>query len=150
VIIVSACLVGLRTRHDGQRLDPCPELVRLVAAGVAILICPEQLGGLSTPREPAEIVGGDGSDVLRGEASVQAIGGRDVTDAYLLGAQETLRIAKMVAAQEAILKDGSPACGSTCIYDGTFTHRIRSGMGVAAALLDREGIRVRKARDLCM
>jgi uncharacterized protein YbbK (DUF523 family) len=102
-----------------------------------IPVCPEQLGGLPTPREPAEIESGDGKSVLEGKTRVLRRDGVDVTEKYLKGARELLRIAKAVGASRAVLKEGSPACG---------TGRIKrrgsdvEGAGVAAALLRREGV----------
>ena len=135
-VLVSACLLGLRTRWDGadRRSESVLEKVR---GRWVIAVCPEQLGGLPTPRPPAEISQGDGQDVLDGQARVVSKDGRDVTENYLRGAHEVLKLADTFAARRAILKDGSPACG-TC--------RIRRagqnvpGLGVTAALLERQGI----------
>ena len=142
MIIVSACLVGLRTRYDGGRLAPDEVLLRLARLGQVIPVCPEQLGGLATPREPAEIVGGDGQAVLLREARVLTRDGRDVTEEYIAGAQEVLRLAQLAGVRRAILKERSPSCGSSCIHDGTFSQKLTSGWGVTAALLRREGIEV--------
>jgi len=118
------------------------ELLRLAAAGELIPICPEQLGGLPTPRSPAEIVGGDGHAVLEGRARVLTQKGQDVTENYLRGAREVLRLASTVQAELVILKERSPSCGVHWIYDGTFTGRIVAGCGVTSALLQREGFAV--------
>jgi uncharacterized protein YbbK (DUF523 family) len=142
VVLVSACLLGLRTRYDGERMDPHPQALRLIESEMAIPICPEQLGGLPTPREPAEIVGGTGIDVLEGRGQVLTVGGLDVTAQYVAGAQEALRIARLLGAHRAVLSQNSPSCGVCGIYDGSFSHRLIEGMGVCAALLDREGIDV--------
>lgn len=139
--LISACLVGCRCRYDGgsKSIDVYE---RLVEQGEAVFVCPEQLGGLSTPRPPAQIVGGTGEDVLDGHARVVTDAGVDVTDEFIRGAEEALRMAKMVGAKEAILKERSPSCGSSMIYDGTFTEGKRPGDGVTAALLKRHGINV--------
>jgi uncharacterized protein YbbK (DUF523 family) len=139
--VISACLVGCHCRYDGgsKTVDP---FVKMVEDGEAVFVCPEQLGGLATPRPPAQIVGGTGEDVLDGNAKVVTDSGVDVTEQFIRGAEETLRMAKLAGAKEAILKERSPSCGSTAIYDGTFTKGKRPGHGVAAALLERNGIRV--------
>jgi uncharacterized protein YbbK (DUF523 family) len=139
--IVSACFAGVHCRFD-QRHCLVEKIHELVQKGEAIPVCPEQLGGLSTPRNPAEIVGGDGDDVLDGKARVIDNQGNDVTEAFLRGAHEALRLAKAVGAKEAILKERSPSCGSNMIYDGTFTGSKKPGVGVTAALYRRHGIRV--------
>ncbi|CCQ92377.1 conserved hypothetical protein [[Clostridium] ultunense Esp] len=147
MILVSACLAGLRTRYDGG--DNLQEKVlQWVREGKAVLACPEQLGGLSTPRLPAEIVGGSGEDVLDGKARVMDMEGNDVTDAFLKGAEETLRIARMYGCKGAVLKESSPSCGSTLIYDGTFSRHKIPGQGVTAALLRRNGVEVFSEKDL--
>jgi uncharacterized protein YbbK (DUF523 family) len=139
--LVSACLIGIHCRFDGKdSLDN--DVQRLVKEGKAVPVCPEQMGGLSTPRLPAEIVGGDGDDVLDGKAKVINIEGEDVTEAFIRGAEEALRAAKSVGATEAILKEKSPSCGSCVIYDGTFKGQKQAGSGVTAALLKRNGIHV--------
>jgi uncharacterized protein YbbK (DUF523 family) len=139
--LVSACLMGVPCRFDGRH-NRIPEVQQLVMEGKAIPVCPEQMGGLSTPRLPAEIVGGDGDDVLDGTAKVINSQGEDVTMAFIRGAEEALRIAKTVGATEAILKERSPSCGSCMIYDGTFQGVKQAGQGVTAALLRRNGIEV--------
>lgn len=139
--IVSACFAGIHCRFDGRhnRID---EILEMIRRGEAVPVCPEQMGGLATPRPPAEIVGGDGEDVLDGKAKVVDNQGRDVTEAFLRGAYEALAVAKAVGAEEAILKERSPSCGSCTIYDGTFSGMKKPGAGVTAALLRRHGIRV--------
>jgi len=140
--LVSACLAGCHCRYDHQAL-PHERMILLVQSGQALPICPEQLGGLPTPRLPAEIVGGDGDDVLDGRARVINQAGADLTEQFLAGAREALRLAQIAGATEAILKERSPSCGSTAIYDGSFSGAKRPGAGVTAALLRRHGIAVR-------
>lgn len=140
--IVSSCLTGIPCRYD-QRHRLIKEIREMVEKGEAVPVCPEQLGGLPTPRNPAEIVGGDGADVLDGKARVVDCEGNDVTEQYLKGAYEALTIAKQVGAEEAILKEKSPSCGSCWIYNGTFQGIKRRGEGVTTALLRRHGFRVR-------
>lgn len=141
-LLVSACLVGERCRYDGGGFDGYPDLRRMVEEGRAIAVCPEELGGLSTPRPPAEIVGGDGTDVWQGRARLVTLEGTDVTEAFLAGAEATARLAREVGATQAILKARSPSCGSHGRYDGTFRGRIVPGMGVTAARLTELGLTV--------
>lgn len=141
MIIVSACLAGELCRWDGNS-DQDPEVVEMVRAGTAVTACPELLGGLPVPREPAEIIGGDGGDVLAGRARIRNRKGEDVTGYFLRGAHEFLRIAKASGARSAILRERSPSCGVCVIPDGSYSRKYRRGPGVTAALLIREGIEV--------
>ncbi|CAB1128057.1 conserved protein of unknown function [Candidatus Hydrogenisulfobacillus filiaventi] len=141
--LVSACLAGMRVRYDG-RDSAAVAWLTAVSRGQAIPLCPEVLGGLDIPREPAEIVGGTGEDVLEGRARVQTQSGRDVTGAFLEGAFRVLGAARALGVTAAVLKSRSPSCGCTAIYDGSFSGRLRPGAGVLAALLQREGIVVQE------
>ena len=137
-VLVSACLVGIHCRFDGsQRLKK--DFLEKLRGSLIVPICPEQLGGLSTPRKPSEIVRGNGFDVLEGRAKVIDSGGYDLTQNFLRGAKETLRIAKMNKIQKAYLKERSPSCGTTQIV---YRKKEKSGSGVTAALLMKEGIDV--------
>jgi len=137
-VLVSACLLGARTRFDGTgKLDEA--LLRRLAGRCMVPVCPEQLGGLPTPRPPSCFAGGDGADVLAGRAKLVDTEGRDVTENFVRGAEETLRIARAVGAHEAYLKARSPACGAGHVYIGT---QLCEGNGVCAALLLRHGFRV--------
>jgi len=129
MIIVSACLAGIRCALDGKD-RACEKVIELVREGKAIPLCPEQLGGLPTPRPAAE---------KRGER-VYRKDGSDVTEEFRRGAEEVLRIAKLVNAEEAIMKARSPSCGSGKIYDGTFQGILIDGDGVCAKLLKENGI----------
>jgi uncharacterized protein YbbK (DUF523 family) len=140
-VLVSACLAGRSCRFDGSA-NPDDAVGRLVAEGRAVLVCPEVDGGLGTPRPPAEIVGGDGADVLAGRARVVTAGGDDVTDAYVAGARRALKAAQEAGARRAILKARSPSCGKGDIYDGSFSRALTAGDGVTAALLAAHGIEV--------
>lgn len=140
-VLVSACLAGRACRFDASAGHD-DEVARLVAEGRAVLVCPEVEGGLGTPRPPAEIVGGDGHDVLAGRARVVTVDGEDVTEPYLEGARRALQTARSAGATRAILKSRSPSCGRGAVYDGSFTLTLREGDGVTAALLEREGIEV--------
>jgi len=136
--IVSACLAGVRCRYDGSD-NLNYEVAELVASGKALPVCPEQLGGLSTPRPPAEINGGDGKTVLKGEARVVTENRDDVTRAYIMGAREALKLAQLVGARKAITKEQSPSCGCRYIYRG---NEVIPGKGVMVALFEKEGIEV--------
>jgi len=107
-----------------------------------VLVCPEVIGGLATPRARAEIVGGNGFDVLDGRAKVMTVHGDDVTAAYLDGARQVLATAEATGAAEAVLQDYSPSCGCRMISDGSFTKNRIEGVGVTAALLIRHELSV--------
>ena len=140
-VLVSACLLGVGCRFDGAaKLNA--EVVRFSETWCLVPVCPEQLGGLSTPRSPAQINSGSGDDVLDGTASVLADDGTDVTAAYMCGARQTLEIARILGATRAMLKEKSPACGVNLVYNNGV---LVEGRGVATALLLREGIRVEAA-----
>jgi len=143
---VSACLVGLDTRLDGRSREFAAVLY-LASHYILVPVCPEQLGGATTPRPAAEIVGGDGAAVLDGAAPVQTEAGADVTDCYLKGARQVLEVARLVGAGSAVLKARSPSCGVGFTYDGTFSHTLRPGSGVTAALLEREGFTLYTEED---
>jgi len=137
-VLVSACLLGLNTRYDAASCE-CQCLRESLAGAWVIPVCPEQLGGLPTPRPPAEIASGDGCAVLEAGARVLAADGRDVTENYVRGAQITARIAELCRARRAFLKEDSPSCGVARIQRGG---KAVQGMGVAAALLARRGVRL--------
>ncbi len=130
-ILVSACLLGLPCRYDGKS-KPCDQLIALAGKHTLIPVCPEQLGGLPTPRPPAEIRG----DRVRTDT------GADVTDAYRLGADCAARVYAINRCDCAVLKARSPSCGRGVIYDGTFSGRLTAGDGVTAAALARAGAAV--------
>jgi uncharacterized protein YbbK (DUF523 family) len=141
MILVSSCLAGLEVRYNGTHsLDN--KIRKLIEENKAISICPELLGGFSTPREPAEIIGGNGEDVLDGKAKVIEKTGRDVTELYIKGAYATLKKAIEVGATIVVLKEYSPSCGSSMIYNGEFKGKKIIGNGVTTALLKRNGLQV--------
>jgi len=144
--LVSACLLGVNCRYDGQN-NLNEKVMELALKGLLIPVCPEQLGGLGTPREPMGIIGGGGAEVLDGKARVINRKNEDVTDNLVRGAEETLKIARSFEVKEAILKARSPSCGCGKIHDGT-SPRLVEGDGVTAALLKREGIRIITEEDL--
>ena len=133
MIIVSACLAGYRCRYDGG-VVPNEEVIDLMKRGEAVPVCPEMLGGLPCPRVPSERTA-DGERVL-------SKSGDDVTEAFMTGALETLRMARLYGCTHAILKAHSPSCGCGLIYDGTFSGKLREGSGVTAELLLENGITV--------
>jgi len=141
MLLISACLAGEKCRYDCKGYDIF-HWRKLVTDGLAIPVCPEVLGGLSVPREPCEIVGGDGFDVLAGKARVVTAQGVNMTEAFLRGAFEVLKIIRAKNIREAVLKERSPSCGSRLIYDGTFEKRLRPGYGCTGAVLRREGIKL--------
>ena len=132
-ILVSACLLGICCRYDG-RGNPNDAVLSLLERDDIMLIpvCPEQLGGLATPRIPSE----------RRDGCIVNRAGEDVTSQFARGAEEALRIAKLFECRTAILKERSPSCGCGKIYDGTFSGSLTDGDGVTAELLRREGIQV--------
>ena len=135
--LVSACLAGIKCRYDGEA-RPCQKVIDMVKRGDAIPICPEQLGGLDTPRDPAEQ---QGPKVFTKE-------GRDVTAQFERGALEVLRIAKQINCTDAILKSKSPSCGCGKVFDGTFSGKLIDGDGVTAKLLKQSGIKVITENDI--
>ena len=132
-ILVSHCFLGEPCRYDGaSRLDR--QIIELHRAGHNLIpVCPEILGGLDVPRSPAE---------LQPDGRVLTQDGQDVTEAYRAGAERALELAKENHCTVAVLKARSPSCGSGEIYDGTFTHTLKPGWGVAARLLEEAGIEV--------
>lgn len=140
--LVSACLLGEKCRYDGQS-KPNEEIIALSKKEELVPVCPEQLGGLPTPRSPSEIVGGDGRDVLKGAAKVMTEEGRDVSQNFVKGAQAVLEAAQREGITEAYLKSKSPSCGCNGrIYDGTFSGTLKEGDGVTTALLKKNGLKV--------
>ena len=170
-ILLSACLAGIRCRFDGK-IKLVEKYKNLTDNGMAITICPEIAGGMSAPRPPSEIVGGMGEDLLRCNGILTETGeinrdklhtelfpvdeeccsdnrtkiinknGKDVSNYYIRGAIETLKIAEKHNIKKAVLKARSPACGKGKIYDGTFSKTLMRGNGVAAELLIKAGIEV--------
>lgn len=142
-ILVSACLFGEKVRYDGQRLKTLPGFPEAWQNGARMIpFCPEIAGGLSVPRQPAELAGCSGPDVIQGRGGVRNKNGVDVTAAFLAGARAAVAAAQRHGAVMAILKERSPSCGSRWIYDGRFTGTLRRGQGVTAALLVCHGIAV--------
>jgi uncharacterized protein YbbK (DUF523 family) len=139
--LVSACLLGVNCNFEGENWLNA-ELLAEFVKGALFPVCPEVLGGLGVPRAPAEIVGGDGGQVLDGKAKVVNIHSVDVTEQFLKGTLAVLVIAKSVGANQALLTEKSPSCGCGEIFDGTFQNKFKPGYGVTSALLKRNGIKV--------
>ncbi len=135
--MVSACLLGLPTRYDGKSKS-CERILKLAEDAVLIPFCPEQLGGLPTPRPRAEIRNGKVINEL----------GEDVTENFVRGAEISLKIAQIVKPDLIILKSKSPSCGLRKIYDGTFTGKLMDGMGFAARALKEAGFNLITEEDL--
>lgn len=130
-LLISACLLGCRCRYDGASKEH-PLVKRLADRHTLVPVCPEQLGGLSTPRPPAERLG----------SRVVTRAGADVTDAYRRGAEEALCLCRLLECTAAVLKERSPSCGHGEIYDGTFSGVLTDGDGVLAELLSANRIPV--------
>jgi uncharacterized protein YbbK (DUF523 family) len=143
-VLVSACLLGKPVRYNGShKLCKHPILQRWLREGRVVSFCPEVAGCLSVPRPPAEITGGAGGhSVLAGSAKVMDSTGRDVSMQFIAGARSALDRVRTMGIHVAVLKEGSPSCGTGFIYDGTFTGMTVSGLGVTAALLQKAGVRV--------
>ena len=147
MILVSACLLGINCKYDGDNNEN--EIVQNYLNGKQfILVCPEQLGGLETPRTPCEIKNGNGNCVLKGKSKVINKDGVDKTQNFIKGAKEALKIAKLYNCKEAILKEGSPSCGVNKIYDGSFNGIKIDGQGVSASILKKHGINIISEKDL--
>jgi len=139
--LISACLANQPVRYDGQGYK-FEKILKLLENPNIILACPETLGGLPTPRAPAEIIGGSAADVLKGVAQVVDHAGNDVSSAFIQGAFKTLALAQLHAIDIVVLKENSPSCGSHFIYDGSFTGQKIVAMGVTTALLQQHGFKV--------
>lgn len=136
--MISACLLGIRCRYDGQH-SLCPDLAHFMSSYPFVPFCPEQLGGLPTPRPEARIIGGDGRNILSGDGKLVDMDGKDVTMAFRKGAEEALKLAVLSKTSIAIMKDRSPSCGLQTPYCDMLSG---SGFGVTAALFKAEDIRM--------
>lgn len=136
-ILVSACLLGTRCRYDGKSA-PNAQICALAEQHVLIPVCPEQLGGLPTPRNPAEQQG----------ARVVTQNGQDVTVQFTRGAEQALHLAQLLQCDCALLKAKSPSCGAGQIYDSTFSRTLTAGNGITTQLLAQQGLPVFTEQDL--
>lgn len=150
MIIVSACLVGINSRYD-HKSNSHPLLIQEMGRGGLLPLCPEQLGGLPTPRIPSEICGGTSRELLdqrrrseEDDLTVKVINraGKDVTAQFIKGAEEVARLVNLYGVKAAILKARSPSCGPGQVYDGSFKHQLTAGNGVTAELLQQQGVTV--------
>ncbi len=143
-VLVSACLLGKPVRYDGRAVPAHHAvLAGWLDAGRVVSVCPEVAGGLPIPRPPAEIEpGADAAAVLAGRARVMAVSGEDATLPFVSGAHEALAAARKQGIRIAVLKEGSPSCGSGYVYDGSFSGVKQPGVGVTARLLADAGLRV--------
>lgn len=147
--LVSACLLGINCKWNGKS-KPNKKIIELSKKEILVPVCPEQLGGLPTPRKPVGIYGGLGEDVLDGCASVKvARDGKDLTSFFVRGAEETLKIARLLEVKEVIFNQGSPSCGCGKIWqlDESLKNHKVEGNGVATALLKKNGICVKTQKD---
>ena len=135
--LCSGCLLGIRCRYDGES-RPHKRVSALAEKEVLIPVCPEQLGGLPTPREVCE---------KKGKKALTE-SGADVTENLKRGAEEVLKLAKIFRVKEVILKQRSPSCGYGMIYDGSFSGRVVKGAGFTASLLAKNGIKVITEEEL--
>ncbi|MGC4116321.1 MAG: DUF523 domain-containing protein [Myxococcales bacterium] len=144
VVLCSACLLGFDCRYDAQEKRK-PHVLDALGGKSVVPICPEVAGELSVPRPPADLFGGAGGAVLDGQAKVLTCEGRDVTAAFLTGAALALEAARRYGASVAVLKEGSPSCGTRrLMVDGASV----AGLGVAAAALQRAGVALLSDEDL--
>jgi uncharacterized protein YbbK (DUF523 family) len=142
-VLVSGCLNGPAIRFNQTNVEvESPVWDRWAAEGRLVPFCAELSAGFVVPRPPAEILGGDGTAVLCGDGVVVEDTGSDVTDLFMIGAQNTVDHALEQGCVAAVLTDGSPSCGSTYIYDGSFAGGTKKGTGVVAQLLIDNGIQV--------
>jgi uncharacterized protein YbbK (DUF523 family) len=138
IYLISACLAGVNCRWDGTN-SRNQKIIELVGKGRALLVCPEELGGLSTPREKAYFFEGDGKDVIAGKGKVITLSSKDITSQLLAGAKKTLKMAKKYKIKYAIMKKNSPSCGCGKIY---IKGKLVKGDGVATVILKRERIKI--------
>lgn len=141
-LLVSACLLGEKVRYDGGDSAVHGLLDTWARQGRIVSLCPEMAGGLCVPRQPAEIEDGNADAVLRGMGRVQRKDGMDVTAAFMDGAERALATCWEHKIKIAILKEGSPSCGSSLVNDGRFSGSKIAGQGVTTALLSGHGISV--------
>jgi len=137
-LLISGCLAGLSCRYDGGS-KPHPHLDDLRKDYDLIPVCPEQAGGLSTPRIPNELQD-SAAEILFGRGKVKNQAGEDCTEQFILGATETLKVVRLLEIKKALLKDGSPSCGKNRVYDGTFSGKSITGRGITAEKLHDEGV----------
>ncbi len=138
--LISACLLGIRCRYDATHSALDADILRaLMGRHILIPVCPEQLGGLPTPRIPARFDGGDGVELWAGRSRILNVRGEDLTSRFMEGAQEVLKLVLLLGIDRAVFKDRSPSCGVKNVY---IQDELRAGMGVTTALLVQEGLNI--------
>ncbi len=147
MILASACLTGEKCRYNAEHRRH-PLIAELSKKGRVIAVCPEVMGGLSTPRLACEIAGADAQAVLDSKAKVLNLAGDDITEAVLRGCYKALDEARKNNIKLAVLKDKSVCCAVDNIYDGSFQSRLVNGKGILTLLLEQEGIRVVNSKGL--
>jgi uncharacterized protein YbbK (DUF523 family) len=148
-VMISACLIGERVRYNSEvKTYHSSILADWKRRGRLLPFCPEVAGGLPVPRPSAEISDGDGRQVLNGDTRIMNINGEDVTQYFLEGAQKALELARSSGIRLAVLKEGSPSCGSTYIYDGSFSGIKKPGNGITTVLLKENSLRVFNEREI--
>ncbi|NLM17932.1 MAG: DUF523 domain-containing protein [Candidatus Riflebacteria bacterium] len=149
-LLISGCLIGLQCNYAGTcaaAYRDKPDVWNSLSKHYNLIpICPEQLGGMTTPRLPSELLGG-AEAVFDRKAKVISVEGDDVSDSFIKGAFEALHLAKFFDAKFAILKSKSPSCGKYKRYDGTFSKTLVDGSGMAAYLLMKNGVAVITERE---
>ncbi|MDQ7031379.1 MAG: DUF523 domain-containing protein [Desulfonauticus sp.] len=150
MFLVSKCLLGYIVRYNGKTVKfPYADLLLDLERESKILtVCPELMGGLLVPREPAEILGGDGAEVWGNKAQVMTKSGINVTENFKQGALKVLALARRYQITTAIFMEKSPSCGVNFIYDGSFQGKLIRGRGVTTALLQTRGIKVFSSQDI--
>ncbi|MFZ5949124.1 MAG: DUF523 domain-containing protein [Candidatus Rifleibacteriota bacterium] len=152
VVLISSCLLGLKCNYKAETSSAWQKgffasVKKLVDAGVVLVpICPEQMGGMTTPRVPSELQG-SAAEIFAGKGRILNRDGADVTDNFLKGAREAAYLAGIFSAKAAILKSKSPSCGISGIYDGTFAERLIDGRGMTAQALFDMGVRLLDEKD---
>ena len=139
--LISACLCGVNCKYNGKN-NLNEKCLKLLREGKAVLVCPEQMGGLTTPRIPSELIGSSKDIIEYSKGKILDKEGNDVSVQFIKGAEEALKIAKELGVKKAILKEGSPSCGSSFIYDGSFSGKKIKGEGITTYLLRKEGVEV--------
>ena len=143
-VLISACLLGINCRYD-QKSKKIQKIVALSDEFDFIPVCPEQLGGLSTPRPSSFFIAGNGSETIKGAKNMINDAGNDVSEAFVNGAEQTLKICKMLNIKTAILKENSPSCGKNWVY---LYEKLAEGSGVTASLLMKNGIGIKSENEI--
>lgn len=133
MVLISSCLLGVRCRYDAKIVEPHMVARRIFEQGCALVLCPEVLGGLSCPRQPAEI---------QPDGMIVTEEGEDLTAAFEKGAMKVLSACQALGVKRAYMKDKSPSCGSSRVYDGSFKRKLIPGQGACSTLLREHGIEV--------